>query len=66
MPVLERVSVPCDGATLLVEDVLSGIDIYLQAPDGSRHGVVSVEVEEGKIVAVTDHTLEMAKNKKDD
>ena len=56
MTVLDKVIIPCDGATLLVEDVLSGIDVYLQAPDGSKQGIVSVRVEDGQVISVEDHS----------
>ena len=56
MTVLDKVIIPCDGATLLVEDVLSGIDVYLQAPDGSKQGIVSVRVKDGQVISVEDYS----------
>ena len=56
MTVLDKVIIPCDGATLLVEDVLSGIDVYLQASDGSKQGIVSVRVKDGQVISVEDYS----------
>lgn len=47
--ILEQISIPCDGATILVEDILSGVKVFLRAPDGTQQEIVSVCVEDGKI-----------------
>ena len=56
MTVLERVAIPCDGGTLLVEDVLSGIDVYMQTPDGVKQAIISIRITDGKISAIRDYT----------